>query len=121
MRLVVAGPALVALGALRGRARCARAGGVLGARLGARRRPTSRRARSCPAPTTTSPAVAALLELARAPARAAGRGVRVLLVSTGSEESFMEGMRGFVARHGAALAARAHALRRARVASARPS
>ncbi len=28
----------------------------------------------------------------------------VLLVSTGSEESFIEGMRGFVARHGAELA-----------------
>ena len=26
-------------------------------------------------------------------------GVRVLLVSTGSEESFMEGMQGFIARH----------------------
>jgi Zn-dependent M28 family amino/carboxypeptidase len=29
--------------------------------------------------------------------------VRVLLLSTGSEESFMEGMQGFMRRHGAAL------------------
>ena len=48
-------------------------------------------------------AVAVLLELAR-PLRAEPvGGVRVILLSTGAEESFMEGMRGFVARHGAAL------------------
>jgi hypothetical protein len=29
--------------------------------------------------------------------------VRVILLSTGSEESFMEGMQGFIARHAAAL------------------
>ena len=43
--------------------------------------------------------VAVLLELARALEERPIRGVRVLLVSTGSEESFMEGMRGFAARH----------------------
>jgi acetylornithine deacetylase/succinyl-diaminopimelate desuccinylase-like protein len=32
-----------------------------------------------------------------------GCGVRVILLSTGSEESFMEGMQGFIARHAAAL------------------
>src|SRR5256885_1443413 len=44
-------------------------------------------------------AVAALLELARGLAATPPAGLRVLLVSTGSEESSMEGMRGFVARH----------------------
>jgi Zn-dependent M28 family amino/carboxypeptidase len=43
--------------------------------------------------------VAVLLELARALEQRPVRGVRVLLVSTGSEESFMEGMRGFARRH----------------------
>ena len=48
-------------------------------------------------------AVAVLLELARLLREEPVAGVRVLLLSTGSEESFMEGMRGFVARHAAAL------------------
>ena len=48
-------------------------------------------------------AVAVLLELARLLREEPVRGVRVLLVSTGSEESFMEGMRGWVRRHGPAL------------------
>jgi Zn-dependent M28 family amino/carboxypeptidase len=49
-------------------------------------------------------AVAVLLELARLLREAPPDGVRVLLLSTGSEESSMEGMRGFVARHSGALA-----------------
>jgi Zn-dependent M28 family amino/carboxypeptidase len=44
-----------------------------------------------------------LLELARALQEEPVRGVRVLLVSTGSEESSMEGMRGWVRRHGPEL------------------
>ena len=44
-----------------------------------------------------------LVELARALRERPVRGVRVLLVSTGSEESFMEGMRGFARRHFGAL------------------
>ncbi len=48
-------------------------------------------------------AVAVLLELARLLRERPVEGVRVLLVSTGSEESFMEGMRGWVRRHGPAL------------------
>jgi hypothetical protein len=48
-------------------------------------------------------AVAVLLELARLLREKPVEGVRVLLVSTGSEESFMEGMRGWVRRHGPAL------------------
>jgi hypothetical protein len=48
-------------------------------------------------------AVAVLLELARLLREQPVEGVRVLLVSTGSEESFMEGMRGWVRRHGPSL------------------
>jgi Zn-dependent M28 family amino/carboxypeptidase len=48
-------------------------------------------------------AVAVLVELARLLREDPPAGLRVLLVSTGSEESFMEGMRGFVARHAGAL------------------
>jgi len=43
--------------------------------------------------------VVALLALARALGERPVTGVRVLLVSTGSEESFMEGMKGFSRRH----------------------
>ena len=43
--------------------------------------------------------VATLLGVAQALRREPVDGLRVLLVSTGSEESFMEGMQGFAARH----------------------
>ncbi|HEY2217087.1 MAG TPA: M28 family peptidase, partial [Solirubrobacteraceae bacterium] len=48
-------------------------------------------------------AVATLLTVAERLTERPVEGVRVLLLSTGSEESFMEGMRGFVARHRAEL------------------
>ena len=48
-------------------------------------------------------AVAVLVALARALSERPPDGVRVILLSTGSEESFMEGMQGFVTRHAAAL------------------
>jgi hypothetical protein len=44
-------------------------------------------------------AVAVLLAIAEQLAQQPATGVRLLLLSTGSEESFMEGMRGFVRRH----------------------
>ena len=44
-------------------------------------------------------AVAVLLAVAEQLAERPVAGVRVLLLSTGSEESFMEGMRGFIRRH----------------------
>jgi Zn-dependent M28 family amino/carboxypeptidase len=44
-------------------------------------------------------AVAVLLAIARRLRERPVAGVRVLLLSTGSEETFMEGMRGFLARH----------------------
>jgi len=48
-------------------------------------------------------AVAAVVALAHALVERPPDGVRVILLSTGSEESFMEGMQGFIARHAAAL------------------
>jgi Zn-dependent M28 family amino/carboxypeptidase len=48
-------------------------------------------------------AVAVLVALARSLAERPAPGVRVLLLSTGSEESFMEGMQGFMRRHRATL------------------
>jgi hypothetical protein len=48
-------------------------------------------------------AVAVLVALAQALSEGPPDGVRVILLSTGSEESFMEGMQGFIARHAAAL------------------
>jgi hypothetical protein len=48
-------------------------------------------------------AVAVLLALARSLRDRPAAGVRVMLISTGSEESFMEGMHGFARRHFSAL------------------
>jgi hypothetical protein len=102
MRLVVAGPALVALGALARRRAIRRTGTALAlistlsfADIAARR--------VVPGANDNLTGVAALVELARLLAERPVRGVRVLLVSTGSEESFMEGMRAFARRHFPAL------------------
>ena len=98
MLLVVAGPALVALGALTGLRALRRLGTFLSlgsvaafADIGAR--PV------VPGANDNLSGVAVVLELARALQERPVTGVRVLLVSTGSEESFMEGMRGFARRH----------------------
>jgi hypothetical protein len=48
-------------------------------------------------------AVGALVALAHSLADRPPDGTRVILLSTGAEESFMEGMQGFIARHAAAL------------------
>ena len=47
--------------------------------------------------------VVSLLEVARRLAERPTARIRVLLVSTGSEESFMEGMQAFMRRHGPSL------------------
>ena len=98
MLLVAAGPILVALGALAGLKPVRTAGTVIAlgstavfADIGLRD--------VVPGANDNLSGVAALLELARALHEHPVRGVRVLLVSTGSEESFMEGMRGFARRH----------------------
>ncbi|HXD53156.1 MAG TPA: M28 family peptidase [Solirubrobacteraceae bacterium] len=101
-RLLVAGPLLVALGNLLG-VRAARAlGTVWSAVTALLLADVARSPVVCGANDNLS-AVAVLLDLARRLENRPVAGVRVLLLSTGSEESFMEGMRGFVARHRAEL------------------
>jgi hypothetical protein len=102
MRLVVAGPALAGLGALLGRRGLRRVGGWMA--FTSLLAVGDIAARSVvPGANDNLAAVAVLVELARLLAEKPPEGVRVLLLSTGSEESFMEGMRGFVARHARAL------------------
>jgi hypothetical protein len=102
MRLVAAGPALVAAGAA-ARSRPVRAAGTAIA-LGSAAAFADIATRDVvPGANDNLSAVAALLELARTLAADPPAGLRVLLLSTGSEESSMEGMRGFVARHRGAL------------------
>jgi hypothetical protein len=99
---VFGGPALAALGSLTG-SRVARiAGGVISAgsaavigQIGS--------TEVVPGANDNATGVVSLLELACRLAERPTGNVRVLLVSTGSEESFMEGMRGFMRRHGPAL------------------
>ena len=99
---VFAGPALAALGALTGSRRLRRAGGVISAgaagvfaQIGS--------TRVVPGANDNATGVVALLELARRLAQEPTASVRVLLVSSGSEESFMEGMQAFMRRHGPSL------------------
>ncbi|CAA9487499.1 MAG: Cosmid L247 [uncultured Solirubrobacteraceae bacterium] len=102
MQLVASGPALAGLGALT-QIRPLRAAGTaisFGSMLafldiGGRE--------VVPGANDNLSAVAVIVELARLLREEPVPGVRVLLVSTGSEESFMEGMRGFVARHAHSL------------------
>lgn len=104
MRLVTAGPALAAAGALTRSALLRRAGTAiaLGSALAfadVGLRPV------VPGANDNASAVAVILELARVLDATGGPppGLRVILLSTGSEESFMEGMRAWVRRHGAEL------------------
>jgi hypothetical protein len=96
IRLVAAGPALAAIPALRKLGLVLSTGSALAFLDIACHRVV-------PGANDNLTAVAALLELARALRERPVEGVRVLLVSTGSEESSMEGMRGWVRRHRAAL------------------
>ena len=101
--LVFGGPAIVALGSLLGHRGLIRAGTALAfgaaatlAQVGA--------SSTVPGANDNLTGVATLLGVARGLDDDPVAGVRVVLVSTGSEESFMEGMRGFVARHATRLA-----------------
>ena len=98
MQLVFAGPLFVAVGAFLGLKPIRSAGTFLsfGAAvsfldIGLRK--------VVPGANDNLSAVAAMLEVARGLAAEPVSGLRVLLVSTGSEESFEEGMAAFVARH----------------------
>ena len=92
---VFGGPLLVALGALHGPApRCA----ARAPRSRSGRRPTMAEIGSrstVDGANDNLSGVAALLGLARTLRERPPKGLRVLLVSTGSEESFMEGMQAF--------------------------
>jgi Peptidase family M28 len=98
MAPVVGGPLLAALGALTGRRALSRLGLLLGlgtvaamADIGARK--------AVPGANDNGAAVVALLALARRFGEEPPQGVRVILLSTGSEESFSEGMKAFGERH----------------------
>ncbi len=102
MAPVFAGPLLIALGALTRRRRLLSAGSVLAlgsaltfAEIGARS--------AVPGANDNLTGVATLLGIATELAEHPVDGLRVLLVSTGSEEGFMEGMQAFARRHFSAL------------------
>jgi hypothetical protein len=96
------GPVGVALGSLLGRAGLLRAGSLLaaGAAVAMANIGSSE---VVPGANDNLSAVAVLVALARSLAERPMPGVRVLLLSTGSEESFMEGMHGFIRRHRSTL------------------
>jgi acetylornithine deacetylase/succinyl-diaminopimelate desuccinylase-like protein len=98
MAPVFAGPALVALGALTGSRRLLSAGTTLAlgsaatfAEIGSRD--------AVPGANDNLTGVATLIGVATELAERPIAGLRVLLVSTGSEEGFMEGMHAFAERH----------------------
>jgi hypothetical protein len=102
MAPVIGGPVLAALGALSGRRLLAKIGLFLGlgsvaamADIGLRK--------SVPAANDNGTAVVALLDLARRFLAEPPQGIRVILLSTGSEESFSEGIKAFGERHFASL------------------
>jgi hypothetical protein len=96
--LTFAGPVLVAVGSLLGLDRVRRAGAVLGLG-GAATFADVGRSEVVPGANDNLSAVAAMLEVGRALRDEPVEGLRVLLVATGSEESFEEGMTAFVDRH----------------------
>ena len=96
------GPVMVGLGSILGRAGLTRAGSLLGA-CAAGAMLDIGRSEVVPGANDNLSAVAVLVALARSLAERPVDGARVLLLSTGSEESFMEGMQGFMRRHGATL------------------
>jgi acetylornithine deacetylase/succinyl-diaminopimelate desuccinylase-like protein len=92
------GPVLVALGSILGRVRLQRAGSLLAAAAAVAMADIGR-SEVVPGANDNLSAVAVLVALARSLGERPVPGVRVLLLSTGSEESFMEGMQGFIRRH----------------------
>ncbi|HEX5988765.1 MAG TPA: M28 family peptidase [Solirubrobacterales bacterium] len=102
MAPVVGGPVLAALGALTNRRLLAKLGLLLG--LGSVAAMTDIGLRkSVPAANDNGTAVVALLALAQRFLADPPQGVRVILLSTGSEESFSEGIKAFGERHFDAL------------------
>lgn len=103
MWAAVAGPVLVALGALLGRRGVRRTGTALSAGFALAMADIGRRP-VVPGANDNLTGVAVLLSLARALRDEPIDGLRVILLSTGSEESLMEGMAGYARRHFGRLA-----------------
>jgi hypothetical protein len=98
MAPVVGGPVLAALGALAGRRFPAKVALVLS--LGSAAAMAEIGARGVvPGANDNGTSVVALLALARRLGESPPAGIRVILLSTGSEESFSEGMKAFGERH----------------------
>ena len=102
MAPVLGGPLLAALGALTGKRLLAKIGLVLG--LGSAAAMAEIGARTVvPGANDNGTAVVTLLALARRLLEEPPQGIRVILLSVGSEESFSEGMKAFGERHFASL------------------
>ena len=99
---VVGGPLLVALSGLMGSRVLRRLGGLLAFGTAATMAEIGSRS-TVPGANDNLTGVATILGLAGTLREEPIEGLRVLLVSTGSEESFMEGMQAFGARHFPAL------------------
>ncbi len=102
MAPVVGGPMATALGAATGSRRLTKLGLLLGLGTIAAMADIGRRD-SVPAANDNGTAVVALLALARRFLAEPPAGIRVILLSTGSEESFSEGIKAFGERHFEAL------------------
>jgi peptidase M28-like protein len=102
MAPVIGGPALAAIGSLTGSTALRRAGGIVSAGAAAAFADIASR-KVVPGANDNATGVVSLIALARALTEDPLGDVRVMLVSTGSEESFMEGMRGFMRRHAPGL------------------
>ena len=98
MAPVVGGPLLAALGALTGRRLLTKLGLLLSLGSAAAMAEIGRRD-VVPGANDNGSSVVALLALARRFRDDPPQGVRVILLSTGSEESFSEGMKAFGERH----------------------
>jgi peptidase M28-like protein len=98
MYLTWLGPALTAAGGVLGRRGVLRAGAALALGTVAAMLDIAR-SEVVPGANDNLSAVAVLLAIAESLRERPLPGVRVVLLSTGSEESFMEGMRGFARRH----------------------
>jgi hypothetical protein len=102
MAPVVGGPLLAALGALTGRRLLTKLGIFLGVGSAAAMAEIGMRD-AVPAANDNGTSVIALLAIAERLMADPPQGVRVILLSTGSEESFSEGMKAFGERHFAQL------------------